>query len=306
LEGIVTSSFAASILADPSLLQAGPGIRPADLERARAALASPPAGQRAVLVDPLAATVQNPLGEPTSVRGMLASERLGPFVSPDGISRGIIIFPITTSNPFAFGSAASPFGVLPIVNAPPSGTSFTLGAGSVWFETNLLVPSVAAGSFSGFLISGGTLTASALLTLQGGTYVAPPGTTLTMTANLAPPAAGTGSPGADLTGATITLPASVTIVFTQGSATVTALGNSGVTLYGTAVELVRNAAAPQALAGFPAILIPCTASIPAFGFATVASKLFVPSGTAAINGAGWSLPIATTTRISARRAARAR
>jgi hypothetical protein len=294
LEGIVTSSFAESILADPSLLQADPGTRASDLKRAQAALASPPAGQRAVLVDPLAATVQNPLGEPASVQGMRASEQLGPFVGPDGIFRRIIILPITTSNPFAFGSAASPFGVLPIVNAPPSGTSFTLGAGSVWFETNLLVSSVAAGSFSGFLISGGTLTASALLTLQSGTYVAPPGTTLTMTANLAPPAAGTGSPGADLTGATIALPASVTIVFTQGSATVTALGNSGVTLYGTAVELVRNTAAPQALTGFPAILIPCTASISTFGFAMVASKLFVPSGTAAINGAGWSLPIATT------------
>ena len=158
----MTSSFAESILADPSLLQADPGTRPSDLKRAQAALASPPAGQRAVLVDPLAATVQNPLGEPASVQGMRASEQLGPFVGPDGIFRSIIILPITTSNPFAFGSAAAPFGVLPIVNAPPSGTSFTLGAGSVWFETNLLVPSVAAGSFSGFLISGGTLTASAL------------------------------------------------------------------------------------------------------------------------------------------------
>ena len=291
----MTSALVASILTDPSVLKIAPGVRAADLTRALAALRSPPVGQSAVLTDPFEATVQNPFGEPASVNGMQPSERLGPFVDANGVGHIVIILPVTTSNPFAFGSAASPFGVLPIVDAPASGTSFTLGGGSIWFETNLLVPGVAAGSFSGFLISGGTLTASATVTLQAGTYVAPAGTTLTVTANLAPPQAGSGSPGADLTSATITLPASVTIVFTQSSAAIEALSNSSVKLYGTEVGLTWDKAAPTALTGFPAILIPCTASVAAFDFATVASKVFVPSGTATVNAAGWSLPIAVTT-----------
>ena len=293
--GLVTSAPVEAIVADPSLLKPGPGTRAADLARAQAVLATPPSGQIVLVSNPLAATVQNPLGESARLRGMRATERLGPFIDPNGLNHIITIVPITTSHPFAFGSAASPFGVLPVVNTPASATTFTLGAGSVWFETNLLVPGVAAGSFSGFSISGGTLAASATVTLQGSTYVAPAGTTLTLTATLAPPAAGTGTPGADLTGATIALPTTVTIVFTQTTATVEALADSSVTLYGSPVRFTWNNAPPQALTGFPAILIPCTPSVPAFDFKTVASKIFEPSGTATVNTGGWSLPIAVTT-----------
>ena len=290
----MTSATPDAVVANPSFLRLAPGTRQRDLARAKAVLSTPPTGQIVVVTDPFAATVQNPTGELAQVRGMLAAEQLGPFIDPNGLDRRIILLPITTSHPFAFGNAAAPFGVLPIVNAPTSGTSFTLGGGSIWFETNLLVPGVATGSFSGFLISGGTLTATATVTLQGGAYVAPAGTTLTVTANLAPPPAGSGSPGADLTSAMIMLPASVTIVFTQSSATIEALGSLSLKLYGTEVGLAWNRAAPTALTGFPAILIPCTASVAAFDFATVASKLFTPSGTATVNAAGWSLPIAVT------------
>jgi len=289
----VSSSSIAAL--DPSALRLGPGARAADLARARTVLAAAPPGHVVVVSDPLVATAQNPFGDPPQLQGMQVSERLGPFIDQGGLSHTIIVLPITTSHAFAFGSAASPFGTFPIVNAPSSATSFTLGAGSVWFATHLLVPSIAAGNFSGFRISGGTLTASAPVALQGGTYVAPAGTTLTLTASLAPPAPGTGTPGADLTGATIALPATVTITFTQAAATVQALANSSATLYGSTVSLTWNHATPQALTGFPAILIPCAASVTGFDFKTVASKVFQPSGHAALNGAGWSLPVATST-----------
>ena len=284
----------ASLIADPTRLRAAAATPAADLVRAQAALAAPVAGQVTVLQSGLAATVQNPLGVPDQIRGMQATERLGPLVDANGIDHNIIILKITTSEQFAFGSAASPFGVMPIVNAPSSGTSFTLGAGSVWFETNMLAPAAAAGGFSGFLISSGTLTASATITLQSGTYVAPAGTTLTMTATLAPPAPGTGSPGADLTGATIALPTTVTIVFTQAAATITALGNASVTLYGTPVGITWNKATPVPLTSVGDIIIPCTPSVTSFPFNTVASALFKPSGTATLIGAGWALPVATT------------
>ncbi len=265
--------------------------------RAQTLLAVPSASHVTVLTDPLAATVQNPSGLPAEARGIGQIEPIGPLVDANGIDRIILHFPVTTANPFAFGSITAPFGVIPIIDAPASGTSFTLGAGSLWFETNLLVPAVAAGSFSGCLISGGTLTASQTVTLQSGTYVAPLGTTLTLTATLSPPAtaAGAGSLGQDFSGATLALPSTVTIVFTQTSATVTALGASSLDLYGSSVAFTFAHAPAQAISGFPAILIPCTASSPGFAFSAVASANFTPSGTAPINAGGWSLPITVTT-----------
>jgi hypothetical protein len=101
--------------------------------------------------------------------------------------------------------------------------------------------------------------------------------------------------GDDFTNSSLALPTTVTLVFTQTSATVQALGNSSLTLFGTTVDFTWNHAAAQALTGFPAILIPCTANVAQFPFASVVSTLFTPAGSAPINGGGWSLPIAVTT-----------
>ena len=295
-----------AIVADPLTFRLGPGTRQTDLDRARTLLAATavapdkapapsPEREIAFVRNPLAAAPTNPLGDPAAVRGMQVSEELGPFIDHNGVSHFVIVLPITASRSFAFDGAASPFAVLPVEGSPVSATTLTLGAGSVWFETHLLVPSVAAGSFSGFRISGGTLTASAPVTLVGTTFVAPIGATLTLTATLAPPATGSGMPGGDLTDATIDLPASITLVFTQNAANVEALGNASLRLYGSTVDLTWNKAAPQALAGFPAILFPFTANVAAFGFTQVSSRIFEPTGSARINAAGWSLPIAVTT-----------
>ncbi|HKM64351.1 MAG TPA: hypothetical protein VJY39_17860, partial [Acidisphaera sp.] len=47
--------------------------------------------------------------------------------------------------------------------------------------------------------------------------------------------------------------------------------------------------------GLPAISVVGKANVTSFAFASVKSKAFVPSGTAALAGAGWALPLATTT-----------
>jgi hypothetical protein len=292
-----------AVVAPPILLRPGPVTSPDVAARAEALLKAPPTGQIAVASDPLSATVQNPSGIPASARGIGKIEQIGPVIDAGGLNRIIFHFPTTTSNPFAFGSAASAFGVIPIFDAPASGTSFTLGAGSVWFATNLLVPSVAAGSFSGFLISGGTLTASQTVTLQSGTYVAPAGTTLTLTATLAPPAtpatpSGAGTLGEDFTSAVVALPKTVTIVFTQTTATVQALASSSLKLYGSTVDFTFDEAPSQAITGFPSILVPCAVSSPSFDFASVTSTIFKPSGTATVTAGGWSLPITVTTLAS--------
>ncbi len=277
----------------PAELDLAIALKPA--RSGEAATATPAAAQAPGFAQSaLAISHDNPLGVPAWANGMEEGERLGPFLDPLGVSNIVITIPLTLSKTFAFGSAAAGFAVLPVTGAPASATNFTLGAGSVWLAAQLLAPTAAAGSFCGFLISGGTLTASATVTLEGGTYVVPTGATLTLTATLAPPAAGTGSPGADLTSAEVTIPPTVTIELTQTAATVEALGNASLGVYGTSLSLSWNKAAPLLVPNLSVVLVPCTSSVSTFAFTTVHSTLFEPSGSAPIVGAGWALPVATT------------
>ena len=180
-------------------------------------------------------------------------------------------------------------------------TELTLGSGSVWFAAQALVKALPANAFTGFLISGGTLNASAAFALQNGVYVLPAGASMTLTATLAPPAAPAGGNaiGQDAEAATVHLPATVTIVFngsgSTGTATVQALASSSATVYGTAFTLTRSASAPIAQDNNASILVPCTASITSFDFASVKSTMFTPSGAAGVAAAGWVLPVALTT-----------
>jgi hypothetical protein len=248
----------------------------------------------AFVQNPLSVTVQNPLGTPAWARGMAPSKRLGPFIDALNLHHIVPIFPITTAIQFSFAGAAG-FAVFPVEWGPHSSTSLRLGAGSVWFSAPLLAAGAAAGSFTGFLISDGELTASAALTLQNGAYAVPDGATLTLTATLAPPAAGSGAPGADLTSASIALPASVTIEFTQTSAAVTALSEASLILYGSPVSIAWPSYAVDLLPGGAGLVVVGAPDTTSFGFNTVQSTAFVPSGSAKLVGAGWMLPIAATT-----------
>ena len=225
---------------------------------------------------------------------MAPSKRLGPFIDVLNLHHIVPIFPITTATQFGFAGATG-FAVFPVELTVGSPTTLNLGAGSVWFSAPLLAPSAAAGSFTGFLISGGTLTSSAPMTVQNGAYVLPGGATLTLTATLAPPASGSGAPGADLTGASIALPASVTIQFTQTYATVTALAEASVTLYGSSVSIAWPSFTVDLLPGGAGLVVVGAPNTASFGFNTVKSTAFIPSGTAKLVGAGWMLPIAATT-----------
>ncbi len=242
----------------------------------------------------LGLTVQNPNGVPSWANGMAQAERLGPFIDTIGIGNVVVTIPITKSRIFTFGTAADGFAVLPVTGAPGSATSLTLGTGSVWFAAKLLVPGAPAGSFCGFRISGGTLTSTAAVKLQSGGYVAPAGATLTLQATLAPPAPGNGTPGADLTAASIALPATLTISFIQTAATIVALGDAHLDLYGTKLDLSWPQHTAQLVPELPLILVPAKPSVSSFTFASVHSTAFVPSGSAPLTTAGWALPIATT------------
>jgi hypothetical protein len=286
-------AFAGAIALGKSLEQLDPVLakRPAAAQPVTAAGAEK---TLAFVQNPLSVTVQNPLGTPAWAQGMAPSKLLGPFIDPLNLHHIVPIFPLTTAIPFGFAGAAD-FAVFPVELTFGSPTTLTLGAGSVWFSAPLLAPAAAAGSFTGFSIAGGTLTSSAPLTIQNGAYVVPDGATLTLTATLAPPASGSGAPGADLTSASIALPASVSLQFTQSSAAVTALSEASVTLYGSPVSIGWPSHNVALGPGGTTLIVIGAPNTAAFSFNSVKSAAFVPSGTARLASAGWSLPIAATT-----------
>ena len=240
----------------------------------------------------------NPSGLPAAVRGMQVQQTLGPFTDVSGASHFVDLFTIIRQASVAFGSATGVFGTFPVITGiiEPNNV-LALGAGSVWFATNLLVTTLPAGSFSGFRISKGHLKASAPFQLQGNVFVLPANATVTLTATLDPPAVppGGSSIGKDAESDTVNLPKTVSIVFRQSSAAVETLDPSSATVYGTSVAFTRSANPPIAFNNNSAILVPCSASITSFAFASVGSTEFVPSGTATIVGTGWVLPVAHTT-----------
>ena len=170
-----------------------------------------------------AASLNNPSGIPDWARSAPVVQSFGPFLDSTGIYHWVNLIPITIATQFAFGSSASPFGIIPLetfVKLPSSATQFNLGAGSLWFLASLLNSAFPAGSFTGFDITGGTLSSTATLTLTLGVYVIPNTATLTVTVNLKPaPAPSTlANPGADAANATFTPPPTLTMIFTHASA----------------------------------------------------------------------------------------
>lgn len=290
------AALAASLAAGktPQDLDSAIASRPASAVSVQAP-AQPASGVLAFTQSALGVTVANPLAIPAWANGMAQGRSFGPFIDAFGNQNNVITFQLTQSQTFTYGTAANGFAVFPVTGSPSSATSLTLGGGSVWFEATLLASGAPAGSFCGFRIASGTLSSSAAVTLESGAYVVPSGATLTMTATLAPPAAGSGSPGADLTSATIALPQTVTIRFTQTTAMVSALGDASLTLYGAKVGLSWTNPTAQTAHGVPVVLVTGQADVASFTFASVKSTEFVPSGSAPITAAGWGLPIATTT-----------
>ena len=246
-----------------------------------------------------AASINNPSGVPDWARYAGVVQSLGPFLDPAGVVHWVNLVPMTASAQLAFGGSST-FGVFPIeyIGAEPaSATTFDLGPGSVWFLANLLSSAFPAGAFTGFEITGGTLSSSTAMTLTSGVYVIPDAATVTLTAILAPkPAvASSGIPGADAAAATFTPPASVTMIFTHTGAGFSAVGVASTWVYSCETQLIWGGDAAVPVANQPTILIPCASVPSAFVFTTVESEIFTPSGTAPVASCGWALPLVAAT-----------
>ncbi|HZU27466.1 MAG TPA: hypothetical protein VFA04_18200, partial [Bryobacteraceae bacterium] len=282
-------------------LRAGPALNPqleSDLLSVVSQVTSESAPRTiAVVRSALAASLENPTGRPEWTRGARITQSYGPFQDLQGAPHWVDLFPLTRSIQFAFDNSGNTFGVFPVhtlvLLVNPSHLS--LGAGSVWFLANLL--SSALPGFTGFTITGGSLSSSAPLSLQNGVYVLPAGATLTAKVTLAPapPPSGSGGTGQDAAAAVFTPPSDVNIHFRDGGTAFDVIADSSATAYGSTIALHWNKSAPFQLGGLPLMVVPCDAAPASFGFATVASTVFTPTGSAPITAAGWALPLSATT-----------
>ena len=261
----------------------------------------------AVVRGPSAASTSNPAGIPGVARGGKVIDSYGPFQDAAGAVHWVDLLPVTVSAPVQFAGAAAPFAVVPVQREirtllprpfpplPPN--ELELGAGSVWFLASLLETAFEAGAFTGFAITGGTLISNQPFAFASGVYEVPAGSALTLTVSLAPaaPTAAGAIAGSDAAAATATPPAELVIAFTETSASLQRVADAQAEAYGSTVTLHWTGAAPApSSTTLPEVLIPCSAAPGSFGFDQAASTVFTPSGTAAVTGAGWALPLTVT------------
>jgi len=150
-------------------------------------------------------------------------------------------------------------------------------------------------AYTGLKIKGGTLTASAPLTIGANDNIVLPSTvTLTIDLTLDPPAPPTGvGPGGDARAAAAAPPATVRFVVTAAGARLDRADAARMLAYGCDVGLAPTGAAPVFVPEFNQIAFPAVASIATFAVGPVASSTFIPSESAPITNAAWTVPVAT-------------
>jgi len=233
---------------------------------------------------------------PGWARGM-ALESVGPFQQADSPALSWVFIPIPLPQRVNLKYGNQVVAVVTILGTPVAGrTSFKLVQGSIWIDARLLAAGSPASSWAGLRVRDGTLTLGAY-TVVGGEIILNTAAKFTLKADLDPPASPSPviGPGVDASLVIANLPASITIEVTASSARITALSDLGATIYGSPVALKKNMQPVAYNALLAAISVPCdVAGSTNFSFATVKSTLFRPSGTAQILSAGWVVPVAVT------------
>jgi len=252
-----------------------------------------------------ASTPLHPKAAAPWASGLSPADTLGPFLDRLNQPTWIDVFPVVRNVRFERTAGAAPFLVLPLdvivgfqallgLHRPPP-TEFRLSAGSIWIQSQQLAAAAPAGAYTGLKIKGGTLNASAPLTIGANdTIVVPSTVTLTINLTLDPPAAPTGvGPGGDARASAAAPPATVRFVVTAAGARLDHADAARMLAYGCDVGLTLSGAAPVFIPAFNQIAFPATPSIPTFAVGPVASGTFMPSGSVPIANAAWTVPVAT-------------
>jgi hypothetical protein len=243
-------------------------------------------------------------------RGAAIEQSLGPFTSLDGRQFWFDFYPLVRLVPIYLAGDPQPALLLyvpqlklkvgdplPIQKALHLlSRRYNLAGSSFWMRANLLDPGAPAGSYIGLRISGGHIRFNPPPIESNGKLTIPAGGQSTVQLHLAAPAAPADPPnqaGADATQAKLTLPKTLSFSLAAGHITITQLGDAGWRLYDQDIDFSwKQGPAPVYEPLLQALVIPMTAAPPQMNVLASQSPFAKPAGQAAIQRAGWILPVA--------------
>jgi hypothetical protein len=182
--------------------------------------------------------------------------------------------------------------VLPIsmVRFGPPPTHATVTAGSAWITVNPFASAAPAGSFAGIAVNSGKISSDHPLSLASGVVTVAAGAKLDIELVPAPMVAGpVGFP------ASVTAPASITMIFPATGAPSIAFSNCAANLYGEAITCTGSNPGASYNAQLNLLVVPGRFTAEQFAPGPEAGKLIDITGSAPTQAAGWAFSVSQTT-----------
>ena len=239
--------------------------------------------------------------------GAKVEQTLGPFTNIDGRQFWFDFFPIERLAALYVQGSPEPallfhisllrrFAELipPLANDV---TSYSLPAGSIWINSQLLAANTPEGYFTGLTIKGGAIRLSAAPQVSGDKITVTSATTVRVSLDLDQPSvndADASSPyGIDARSVLLQLPTHLEFQFSAQGRTFQRIADAHWTLYGEAGDFLWNAQVqPRYDDTLHRVLVPFTYSNASFGVSNCQSPFNTLRGQAQVTAAAWAVPAA--------------
>ncbi|HEY1329477.1 MAG TPA: hypothetical protein VGI14_21260 [Casimicrobiaceae bacterium] len=216
----------------------------------------------------------------------------GPFVDSVGQSIWVDEFDVLSFVAIQRSGAAEAFLYILIPPGVVLTDAIALEPGSVWIPAGTLAAGAPTSAFVGLRIKSGNVSFGSVLDVSRSPIVVPPDATVTLELEHDVPPAPTGAgPGEDARQAHVRVPLHATFAFTPAGATLTALDEAALQVFGTTASLQPDATTAtfdQLLGRIAVIMQP---DRDRFAISDCRSTLVTLSGSAPMVSASWSLPI---------------
>ena len=305
IELLKTSSFQ---LENSDLFEPGdesPAIAEALKRVGEESVAGKPAPEFRVAVREVAAITTLLSGSaPTWAGGAAVDHSIGPFAGKDGrqiwfdffrIERLVALYSQGRTDPTLLFNVTLRIHTLDVLLPPitESVAAYTLPAGSIWINSQVLASSAPAGLFTGLTIRGGHVTLSSPPQLVGGKLTVAAGTLVTVRLDLqqpTPPSDASSPYGEDARVATVQLPDQLGFHLRGASTTFDTVSAAAWSLYGEEDRFEWQKKLPTYDANLQRVLIPFSCSSETFSIAEGLSPFFTPEGEATIASSAWAVP----------------
>ncbi|MCJ1350794.1 MAG: hypothetical protein MMC33_000775 [Icmadophila ericetorum] len=240
----------------------------------------------------------NPRDPLPSTAGQAITKSLGPFMDQSKSEVALDVLTAIPLIPIQFQGASQPFLYISLTSTVGTGSSLTLGSGSIWIPASEFVsdPTLPASSFVGVSIQSGTISFGASIPL-GARPIAVPATSHVLVALKPSPEVNT--PTGHFSGSpSVSGPTIVEFAFTTAGGSLASASNIAVSLFGTALSLIWEPVLPRYVSQISRIEFAFRPNFNSFSITANDSQLVQFSGTAPVSFTGWSLPIVISSASS--------